>query len=158
MSRPTLLPDVIDALIALFGANSMGATVFDGYSATADEPNLYVMVGVENPDITSGASSGGTDQTWAYVGAQANGRRQRNENITVNCGIVSWDGGSSQKNVRDKAFQLFQSLTDAIEHDPTLGGIVLFVSGISNFRLMQNSSETGVSSIITFTVQAQARP
>lgn len=157
MSASTRLPDVIDALVSIFNANSLNAVVYDGQGVSSDEPQLYALVGVESPDGTSGAQSGDTDQTWAYVGAQALGRRQRDEHVSVNCGIVSWDGGDDQKAVRDSAFALLDCLTDAIEDDPTLGGIVLFVSEVSGVRLIQSASESGVSAVITFTVKAQAR-
>lgn len=155
MSRVSLIPQVMDALISLWSETVPEGAVFDGPGTASDIPKLMVMVGVSDPDATS-PEAATSDQQWAWAD-----HRQRDETMQVHCSIVAWSGDTDRaavKGLRDQVFDTLRRLTDALEQDPTLGGLVLFVSRVSGLRLLQDQVDIGAAANLTFTVEARARP
>ncbi len=151
MTTTSRLPNVIDGLIATFGAVS-GLTVFDGpeFSLTSDSLGEFVIVG-GNGDAQ--AESGGGTQEWAGLG-----HRSRNEEGPVICAIVVQTGDTAIKPSRDRAYVLLGQLESALVTDPTLGGAVMAGWLLPlNHTLEAAENDLGSYVRVTFTVSYRTR-
>jgi len=152
MTTPSSIPAAIDALIAVF-TTAIGADyVNDGPGATQTDGNAYVYVGCQDGDDKD-APSASSDQEWAWLG-----HTQRDETIEVYCDARAWTGDQDdQKTPRDAVFGLLAKVTDTISTDPSLGGAVIYVSGIKSSTLRQFQNASGANAALAFTVTCRAR-
>lgn len=144
--------DLVDALVSQLGA-VLSVNVFDGYGIT-DDPGDYLMVGVDDPDSDRATSSEGR-QDWAGLGAKA-----RNEEGTVTCIAMSWNGDSDLKAARAAAKATTAAVENHLRSDPNLGGTVpgLQWTGYgTRTELIQLQAEDGAYVMCVFDVAFTAR-
>lgn len=152
---PTRLPDVIDALVAMFTAaveplQDGGIPVLDG-PPPVDEPKRYMSVGDEGDEDESDSA---LVRAWAGLGGQA-----MDEEGSVTCCAIAWVGGSGGTSVRDqreRAFEMFSACEEAHRADLNLGGLVLF-SRIAEVTYRPFVNDQGTGARVRFTIDYKAR-
>lgn len=153
MTTTSRVPDVIDALVALFAAAPAlaGVKVIDGPVVTSDSLKDAVFVGYDGDDEGEGQAVEFT-QEWASIGQRAKG-----ETFSVTCAVVVWRGGTKVRPIRVRAFELLAAVEDALRDDPSLGlpppSVVAFASG--SMSQIQGSPGLGVR--ITFQIAVKTR-
>ncbi len=147
MTTASAIPAAIDALVST-ATTALGTTaeVIDGPGAyDAGERGVAVYIGANDPGEEDGTPAASSAQEWAWLG-----HVQRKAEFTVDCHVVAWNGDADQKAARDAAFTALQAFTDAITSDPTLGGVVIHVTGVSGVELVQSQDSDGAHAHITF--------
>lgn len=109
--------DLIDALVDVLTEALTDIQVYDGTGISAD-PGDYLMIGVSDPD-ESQPQAFESRQEWAGIGARA-----RNEEGTINCAALSWNGDADAKLARAGVKRVTSAVEDALRDDPNLGGAV----------------------------------
>lgn len=145
--------DLIDALVTTLTAALSNIQVYDGTGAS-DDPGDYLMVGVSDPDA-SPPQAFEARQAWAGIGARA-----RDEEGTVNCAALSWNGDASAKKARDGVKAITQAVEDALRADPNLGGAVpglLWVEYGTDGRADLIEATDGTALLWRFDIRYQAR-
>jgi hypothetical protein len=151
----SVVPALIDALVARCDAALSAVSVYDGYGVT-DNPGDFLMVGVEDPDSQDSASSSDASQEVATMGTN----RSRDERGTVSCVALSWNGDGDQKAARDRVYATTAAVESLLRANPDLGipGYALVVTGFgADQRLMQNQDTDGAEAAVFFTVRFRAR-
>jgi hypothetical protein len=152
----SVVPALIDALLAQARVNLPAILVFDGAYAATDEPGDYLMVGVDDPEST-GPTAADTAQEVANMGTP----RDRDESGSVQCAALSWNGEWDQKAARDAVYATFAQVEDLLRADPSLGlqaGGYL-VAGIGRTTKLSQGpfSENGLGALLTFSIDFRAR-
>jgi hypothetical protein len=145
--------DLIDALHQRFTNVLTDINVLDGYGLT-DDPGDYLMVGVEDPDSDRATSAEGR-QEWAGLGARA-----RDEQGTVTCIAMSWNGDADLKAARAAAKATTAAVEDNLRADPNLGGTVpgLMWTGYgTRTELIQLQATDGACVMCVFDIAFKAR-
>lgn len=148
----TVLPDVVDGLIAVATAGLTGITILDGFGNT-DDPGDYLMVGVDDPNTPDLARGGRARSDWRTVGQGGSTRREEG---SVTCAAMSWNGEGDLKSARDSAFATVAALETSLKTDPTIGGRVMFATTNSH-DYIPAVGDTGAEVIVVFTVSYVAR-
>jgi hypothetical protein len=151
----SIIPTLIDALVAQSDSAISSATVSDGYGVTED-PGDFLMIGVEDPDSADSSYSVDVSQAAATMGPN----RSRDERGEIACVALSWNGKGNQKEARDKAFAITAKVEDLLRASPTLG-----ISGYSLLvvqygptqRLRQDQPDYGAEAAVFFSVGFRAR-
>ena len=150
----SVVPAVIDALVALADAALTGVTVHDAFGVSSD-PGDYLMVGVQDPNDTGVAVSAESSQSFPHVGY-----RTREEVGGVWCTALSWNGDADQKAARDAVYATVAAVEDLLRDDPTLGlaATSFFVAEFgSTSTLRQDQDKHGASAEVSFQVAFKAR-
>lgn len=152
MSRTSVVPDLIDAMVSDFAALSdlSGVEVSDGLSLT-NEPGTYLYVGVDDPEGLK-VSAADADQTWPHATAQA-----RNEEGSITLAVESINGDGAAKDARDEVYRVAGAIQDRLCATPTLGVPGVLWTSFANHRLEQAQSSEGASALITFRITFTAR-
>lgn len=146
--------DLIDALNDRWTSALTGINVIDGTGMT-DDPGDFLMVGVEDPDTDTYADSAESVQSWAGLGA-----RHRDEEGTVTCCALSWNGDANQRAARQAVKATLAAVENDLRSDPNLGGVVpglLWTGFGTRLNLSQIQSETGAAALGFFQIQFKAR-
>lgn len=149
----SLVPAAIDKLVTL-ATTALGSTarVVDGPGAfDVGEYPLVLHIGASDPEDDGYTTAADSDQEWAWLGHVA-----RRAKFTIMCAVVAWNGNADQKAARDSATTALQALSDTITTDPTLGGTVIQVTGITGINYAQLQDEHGAATQITFGLPMQA--
>lgn len=155
------IPVLIDALVTQARASLPNCLVIDGFGVTNDANPNVLMVGVDDPDSQSAADSTDSAQEMATAGTP----RTRDQQGTITCAALSWNGGGNQKAVRDAAYATLAAVENLLRLDPRLGltSFPLLVCQLGDDRLSQNqyvatdTTTGGVDALVIFTVKFQAR-
>lgn len=172
-TRFTLVPDVIDALVAMFGAAALSAVpalpvvagdgspqeilVIDGEPVT-DLPATYVLVGYSAAfagQALTGSSGLAVEGTRVLSDV---GNRQFGESFLVWCEVSSavgdTDPGTPTRTRRATA-AVYGAMIAAIEADPTLQGIVRApaYAAVAQFRWLLDQSPDGYAATVQFAVE-----
>lgn len=151
----SVIPSVIDALLAAARTALPGTNVFDGYGVT-DDPGDFLMIGVVDPDSGTDATASTSQQSWATVTGGA-----RDEMGDVTCVALSWNGNADAKAARDAAFSTCNALQLAIRPTGQAGNLsvpgVLWLSYGETTQLLQDQGENGAVAKVIFTVHFRAR-
>jgi len=153
----SIVPVLVDALVAQATAALPDAMVFDGFGLSQDPGPDILMIGVDDGRSTSAATSGSSNQDQAASGAT----RPRNQKGSINCWALSWNGNATTKDARDSVYALQAAVENILRADPNLGiprsnGQVL-VAQLGAESLQQDQSENGAEALLTFTVDFEAR-
>lgn len=142
------IPAAIDGLLSILGAASglRGVMILDG-EPTTNTAKDFVAVGFSGDD---GGEAVGGQQAPATIG-----NLRRSETYDIHCLISAWNGGSSMKTVRDRAFTLFAAIEDAVRTGGTLGGAVIFAD-ITQTSFSQYQTEQGAVADLAFDVSVKA--
>ena len=151
--RSSVVPDLIDAMVAQFGALPALAdvTVSDGYPLT-NEPGTYMFVGVDDPESASRAASATATQEWPHATAHS-----RNEAGAVTLACESWNGDADQKAARDEVFRVAAEIQTALRASTTLEVPGVLWLSFTNLRLEQAQGAGGAGALLTFQIDFTAR-
>jgi hypothetical protein len=170
-ARYTLVPDAIDALVAMFGSAAVAAalslpSISDGQPATlevidsafvADLPAHYVAVGYSAAFASQGFS-GSTGLTVDGVRVLSDvGNRQFGESFSIFCELSTTTGDSDPAalaRLRQAAAGALAALWQTIEADPTLHGVVLApaYAAVTSYTWLQDQAEDGAAVTVRFQV------
>jgi hypothetical protein len=125
----TAIPQVLDALVAVFRAALPGVQVFDGPAAE--------YAGTEG--VSVGAS---TEDVAIEFELPSAGLASTGEQDTVTCMVWSGSGGTVFKPHRDRCDEMVRAVVTALDTDPTLGGVVS-TSGVSGGMFAQQQTGRG---------------
>lgn len=145
---------VIDALVTTMTAALPTVTVYDGVGLS-DDPGNFLMIGVDDPDADDYSDSAESSQKWAGIG-----NRARDEEGTVTCCALAWNGDSDQRAARLAVKAITDAVETALRADPTLGGAIPapgWAQFGSRFNLSQIQSDSGAVALAFFQVAYQAR-
>ena len=113
----SIVPQLIDALVAAAVANAPATTrVYDGYG-TSNDPGDYLMIGVDDPDSDGWTNSVDAQQDPSSVGPPSGARDQTG---SVACTALSWSGAGDQKAARDAAAATMAALEAYVRANPGL--------------------------------------
>lgn len=148
----SVVPALVDALVTQATAELPDIQVYDGFGISED-PGDFLMIGVEDPDNENAAFSADWSQSWAGLGNHA-----RDEEGTITCAALSWNGDANQKAARDGVFATLAALETLLREDPTLGVITTgWVQMGGSLQLSQAQSEAGADALLVFQVHFKAR-
>lgn len=146
------VPAVVDALVGAADAALVDVAVYDGYGVS-DDPGDFLMVGVEDPDSDTFATSANTTQQWPHIGHTV-----RDETGDITCSALSWNGDADQKAARDAVYATTAQLEDLLRTDPTLGlGPLVRVEFGTTSELTQRQASDGAMAMLMFRIHFQAR-
>lgn len=148
----SVIPALIDALHAAATTALPSVKVYDGFGVTND-PGDFLMIGVEDADLETAASSATSEQSWAHATGT-----QRDEAGELTCVALSWNGDGNPKTARDGAFAITAAVENLLRADPDLGLTNLLWTGYgSTVELSQGQGDTGAEALVVFKVAFRAR-
>lgn len=148
----SLIPAVIDALVAAAQTAMPNVSVRDGFTVTGDSGD-FLMVGADDPDSDTAADSASSQQAWAHANHMA-----RDDNGEINCVALSWSGDSDQKAVRDAAYAIVAGIENVLRANPTLDVPGVLWTGFGSTQtLRQDQYQEGVDARVSFTVAFRGR-
>jgi len=149
----TVLPDLIDAIIAAADAALSNVAVYDGFGVTSDPAEDVLLVGVDDPNASADSFAGYARQEWAHAN-----HTTRDEEGHVVCAASSWSGDGDAKAARDGAFATVAAVENALRANPSLGlANVLWTSVGGRIALSQNQHDSGASAVVIFTILFRSR-
>lgn len=153
----SVVPSIIDALYTQATAALPDALVFDGFQLGEDPGPDILMIGIDDGQTSSAATTADSSQEQATAGTP----RSRNQTGSINCWALSWTGNATAKEARDAVYAIQAAVENLLRADPQLGiprpnGQVLVIQ-IGDERLQQDQTEAGAEALLTFTVQFEAR-
>lgn len=150
----SVVPQVIDALVALAEAKLPNVDVCDG-KGVGNSARRQLWIGVSNP-ANAEQQVAATRQDWPFANFDT-----RDEQGEINCTaeVVDGDSGSKgSKDARDKVYAIAAALEDALRTDPTLGiDDVLWTAFGTGSALLQTQSKDGSRATLNFKIAFMAR-
>jgi hypothetical protein len=149
----TAIPLLIDALVLQARAALPRVQVHDGFGITAEKGELYLMVGVEDPNSDRDSFGGEAEQEWAHANYTA-----RDEQGRIMCAALAWNGDADPKAARDSAFGVVASIEALCRANPSLGvPQLLWTSFGGRIRLSQDQATEGAVALVLFDINYRAR-
>jgi hypothetical protein len=151
----SVIPALIDALYEQATNALPDVLVKDGFGVT-DDPGDVLMIGVDDPDSPSNASSASAEQAWPHTGIDLD----RDETGYITCAATSWngDGEAGQKAARDAVFAIADAVAALCRANPSLGvDGLLWTSYGTQADLQQGQDSNGAIALLTFRIDYQAR-
>lgn len=148
MSWRSRVPEVLDALVALWAATPELAGVVRDGPIPVDSADLEVL----------SVGHDGDDDAAAVTGAvtpEGLGSRPDREQFTVACAIEVLNGAGDGRAARVRAFDLLAHASEALTGDRTLGGIVMRAH-VQEMSFSQPQTESGAVARLVFTVACDA--
>lgn len=154
MASTSILPALLTALVAQFKAALPKAVIYDGYGPS-DDPGDFLMVGIDDPNSTSFASTASSVQQTATMGAG----RHRDELGDVTCVALSWNGDGDQEAARTAVFNMTAAVENALRADVTVGNVpgLLWAEYGTRLALSQYADEDGTQAWVVFSIHFKAR-
>lgn len=152
MSRTSVIPDLIDAMVADFGSlpDLSDVIVSDGLQLT-NEAGTYLWVGVDDPDGQR-TPSADAEQEWPHATAHS-----RNESGAITLACESTSGAGDAKAARDEVFRVAGVIQDRLRTSKTLGVAGVLWLNFTGLRLEQAQTRDGAAALLTFRINFQAR-
>jgi hypothetical protein len=155
----TAIADAVNWLIDTFaaaatlGAATPPVTIIDGPSTYNTAATLLLWVGMEDPDDEEGPPGADDQQEWAGLGAL-----HKDEMLRIPCVARAWSGGGTMRSTRAAAFGIVQAAGTLVRANASLGGMVLVtMPGVTNVRLRQGNTPSGLIADVAFDIAAKAR-
>lgn len=163
MARTSVVPDLIDAIVAQMGATFAAAgsgftnvSVLDG-PGLSDAVGDSLQVGVPDPAAVDGpVTSASTAET---PGPMAAGR-PRDEIGHITCAAESWNGDGVAKKARDRVYAIAGAVANQIRtSSDTKWGVtgVLWTSYGTATTFNQDQDSNGAHAVLTFRIAFRAR-
>jgi hypothetical protein len=166
--RTSVVPDLIDAIVAAMDAAVAAAKISDPNGILADlnvidGPQLdtgdqdSLQVGVSDPDST--------DLTTAATGSETPGpfstNHPRDERGEIYLTATSWGGDSDEvgtKTARDRVYAIAGAVATIARTNPSWGVSGLLWTGYgSNHGLRQSQDNNGARAVLNFRISYRAR-
>lgn len=153
----SVVPLLIDALVEQATEALPDALVFDGYGVTDDPGPDILMIGVDDGQSSSAATSSNSSQSQATAGTP----RSRNQTGSINCWALSWNGNATPKEARDAVYVLQAAVENILRTDPQLGvappnGQILVIQ-LGDESLQQDQTDAGAEALLAFSIAFEAR-
>ena len=151
----SIVPQIIDALVAKATTALPGVTVLDGQGVTGDTGSM-LLVGANTEDATIPSTAAQAQQAPATFSTN----RTREQSGDIYLTAASWNGDGDQKAARDDAYATATAVAALCRADPSLGITTaqMVVCGFGGTeQLDQDQDSAGASASLTFTVHFQAR-
>ncbi len=180
MARASLVPQVIDAIVAGLRAYSTtdvtfrgptsstsGVTVYDGpeWRAPATDPNGFVVIGYGGEDLDERADDGetGSESMSGANGVRGMATTRPRDQLAddVECVAFYRSGSVDSSTAREKAWQMVDAVHSWLQANPTCGvatttnGQVVRVHVTA--RSMDQWLNSGSRCAVRFTISAQTR-
>lgn len=149
--RTSVVPDLIDTMVADFAARLPGVIVSDGYSGL-NEPGTALYVGVDDPASTSPANAATSSQDWPLLTG-----RSRDETGEVTLAVEALDGSGDAKAARDGVFAVAGVVQDRLRESITLEVPGVLWLGYTSQTLNQAQTPDGAVALLRFTIAFKAR-
>lgn len=159
--KPTILPDVIDALVTMAKewptlGNSVedGTTVmvYDGPETIRSTSRRTLYVGIDDPDTDNAPIAAEVEQQYVGLGSP------REEEGNVFLTAEAWSGSTNVREIRNAAFGIVAEVAKMVRADATLRGTVQpGWAQVGRFQLRQNNVDTGAVARVTFQVIYKGR-
>lgn len=148
----SVVPALIDAIVAQATVAITTATTYDGMGVT-DDPDNWLMVGIDDPDADGFADTAESSQSWAHVG-----HTTRDEEGDITCAALAWNGDGDLKKARDDAYAITAQVENLARTDPTWGIAGILSSGFgSSTQLKQIQGQHGAAAMVVFRIHFRAR-
>jgi hypothetical protein len=155
------VPQVLSYLVTAFtnaatlGQASPPVNILDGPKVTADPVPLALWVGAD--DISAGAGLVRAAESFQQFQPGLD-RRNRQEQLTVNCVAQAWSGSDDVPGIRAAAVAILAAVEDLLAADPGLGGTLPGSPSalITDCQWQQESAPSGTTARVTFTITATA--
>ncbi len=151
MSRTSIIPDVMAALVSAATTALPDVAVFDG-AATEMAEGPMLFVGVDDPEITSWVAAT-SSQEWALATMTA-----RNEEATITCAVSTWAGDLAMATPRNQAFSIAGTVQTLLRDPATFASITgLLWASYSKQTFRQYHDPLGSWCLLTFQLDFKAR-
>lgn len=151
-ARSSVVPDLIDALVAALPTLLPDFTICDGFPLELHTGD-HVAVGVDDPQGTSPAPSARSDIDWAGA-HRAIGLNEAGE---VTCAVWAWRGDADAKSARDAVYVALSAIQAHLRADVSVGVDGIWSSWIASTQLSQDQTEQGANALLIFRVGFKAR-
>lgn len=149
MSRPSVLPDLVDALVAACTTALTAATVTDGLAFEWNTGD-YLMIGVDDPDGLK-AQAGNAEQEQVT-------NNDRDESGDLTCAALAVNGQADQKSARDAVFGLMAAVESLLRaRSVIVSGVKFWQLDLASFVYSQNIPDLGTSALLVFRIHYVAR-
>lgn len=150
--RPSVVPDLIDALVAQVPPYlAEGVIVQDGQPDTW-EVGDWLYVGVTDPDSPTPTNGASATQEWPLATATA-----RNESGTLTCYALVIRGDGSVKDARDAVFAIAAGVMRLLRDDIRLGIPGMVRTSFESLDFDQGQTPDGALAVVTFRIAFAAR-
>lgn len=144
MARASVVPDAIDALVAIAAAAvPSGVRVIDGYDMSGD-PSDVLMIGSDDPNAVTWTNMATAQQDWANATKQS-----RNETATITCVAAAFSGDGDIRAARNAAYAYADALGDAIRANVNLVVPDLFPTGVTGVWKTNFFTTSGLTQVFT---------
>lgn len=151
MATSSVIPDLIDALIAACQTALPDVLVVDGPGADQEDVEDFLHIGMRDPRNPAGAAATET-QEWPKVTTHS-----RAGSGSIFCAAVSWDGSGVQKTARDQAFATVAAVQELLHADPHLGVDGVVKTSYTSIDFDQGQTSAGAFAVVLFAVEFDER-
>lgn len=152
MARSSVVPDLLDALLAAFPPLVPDFTVSDGFPLEWNTGD-FLAVGVDDPQSANPAPSARSDAEWAG----AHRSMGLNESGEVTCAAWAWRGDADTKSGRDAVYGALSAIQDTLRNPAGLAVEGLWSTWLAGTQLSQDQTPNGALVLLVFRVGFKAR-
>lgn len=150
-TKVSIVPDLIDALVALFADQLPDVMVTDGYDVTENYGDA-LWIGVDDPTSMDAAGSASFEQTWAGASFAT-----RDETGTITCAASSSNGDGDAKAARDGVFAIAATVQEQLRLKSSLTVDGLNWTNFAGGELRQQQDDMGAYALLIFRIAFRAR-
>lgn len=152
MARASVVPDLIDALIAhCSAALPAEVEVVDGPGSSMEDVEDFLHIGMRDPRNPQGAAAS-ESQEWPKASSVS-----RSGTGSIFCAAVSWDGSGEQKMARDKVFATVTAVQQMLHADTRLGVDGVVKTSYTSIDFDQGQTAAGAFAVVLFAVEFEER-
>lgn len=151
MATVSIVPALLDAMRAAFAAALPSSTnVVDGPDPDSDDGDDVLYVGMADPRQSENTAAH-FGQTWPSATAQT-----RDEDGSIACAAVAWDGSGNVKAARDRAFATVATVQQVLWADTRLGLDGMVKTSFTSINFDQRMTDRGALAVVLFAVDFKA--
>lgn len=147
----SVIPALLDALVALCRAEFSDVTVTDGPTVLANQGD-YLMIGVDDMSLSKPASSADSTQEWAHATSSG-----RDETGGITCCLAAWQGDDDLASARRRLFNDLDRLGAVLNGRPPCDIPGLWRTNVTGLDLSQDQTEDGCLAMLVFRIEFSAR-
>jgi len=156
MASDSVVPALIDALIAAYRNRRSDVLVVDGPDPVGDDADLVLYVGMADPRSTATDNAAATfNQEWPNATAQT-----RKETGSIVCAAMAFDGSlgdGAMKAARDAAYDIFHDVQQMLWADTRLAVDGVVKTSVTSASFDQRATTRGALAVLLFSVDFEAR-
>lgn len=151
MATVSVVPALIDALVAQCTAACPGVLVVDGPGIETDDAEDFLHIGMRDPRNPSGSAATET-QEWPKASSHS-----RSGTGTIFCTAVSWDGTGDQQAARNQVYATVAAVQQLLHADPRLGVDGVVKTSYTSIDYDQGQTPVGAFGVVLFGVDFEER-